>query len=66
MKKENPARRVRTSLFLLFALLAARLVAQNGPSVLASGQWYKVAVPQTGLYKIDRGFWQRLGVDAAQ
>nr|MCU0450646.1 type IX secretion system sortase PorU [Bernardetiaceae bacterium] len=33
---------------------------------LASGQWYKVAVPQTGLYKIDRGFWQRLGVDAAQ
>lgn len=32
-------------------------------SVLASGTWYKVAVPSRGIYKIDYNFLQSLGVN---
>jgi hypothetical protein len=32
-------------------------------SVLASGSWYKIAVPSRGIYKIDYAFLQNLGVN---
>ncbi|NCX96707.1 MAG: hypothetical protein EBX41_09955, partial [Chitinophagia bacterium] len=35
------------------------------PSVLASGTWYKIAVTQTGFYKIDRNFLTSIGIDGA-
>jgi len=34
-------------------------------SVLASGTWYKIAVPATGLYKIDYNFLKNAGVDVS-
>ncbi len=34
-------------------------------SVLASGKWYKIAVPATGLYKIDFNFLKNAGVDVS-
>lgn len=33
-------------------------------SVLASGNWYKIAVTQTGLYRINRAFLNELGIDS--
>ncbi|GAA4431841.1 type IX secretion system sortase PorU [Pontibacter saemangeumensis] len=33
-------------------------------SVLSSGEWYKLAVTTTGIYKIDRGVLQALGLNA--
>ena len=32
-------------------------------SVLATGDWYKLAIIQTGIYKIDYNFLKKLGVD---
>ncbi len=34
-------------------------------SVLATGAWYKIAVPSRGIYKIDYAFLQSLGVNPA-
>jgi hypothetical protein len=33
-------------------------------SLLASGTWYKIAVPSRGIYKIDYAFVQSLGINA--
>src|SRR6185436_10781977 len=35
-------------------------------SVLASGSWYKIAVPRDGVYKIDYDFLKDLGIDVDQ
>lgn len=32
-------------------------------SALSSGNWYKIAVPSDGVYKIDKQFLQSLGID---
>jgi hypothetical protein len=32
-------------------------------SVLASGIWYKIAIDTTGVYKIDKSFLQKLGIN---
>ncbi|WP_118950838.1 type IX secretion system sortase PorU [Taibaiella helva] len=34
-------------------------------SVLASGTWYKIAVPSRGIYKIDYNFLQSMGINPA-
>ncbi|WP_118972963.1 type IX secretion system sortase PorU [Taibaiella koreensis] len=34
-------------------------------SVLASGTWYKIAVPARGIYKIDYNFLQSMGINPA-
>lgn len=36
-----------------------------GSSVLATGQWVKIAVTQTGVHKIDMSLLQQMGFDAA-
>lgn len=46
--------------FLPFSLLAQR--TYNSHSVLASGEWYKIAVEQSGVYKIDPAFLRSLGI----
>jgi hypothetical protein len=38
-----------------------RFYSQN--SVLSSGNWYKIGVVQTGIYKIDYAFLKSLGID---
>ena len=40
-----------------------RVYAPN--SVLASGNWYKISVEKTGVYKIDVPFLNSLGVNTA-
>ena len=34
-------------------------------SVLAAGNWYKIAVERAGIYKIDIPFLSELGINAA-
>jgi hypothetical protein len=34
-------------------------------SVLASGDWYKIAVSKNGVYKLDKVFFENLGVDVS-
>ena len=50
--------------YILFVglLVASISFAQTSNSVLATGTWYKFAVDTTGVFKIDRGFLQQLGV----
>ena len=46
------------------SLLASSAHGQNN-SVLSTGQWYKLAVPQNGIYKIDQSFLINMGIDAS-
>ena len=49
--------------FLFAGLFVASIsFAQTSNSVLATGTWYKFAIDTTGVFKIDRGFLQQLGV----
>ena len=50
--------------YFLFAglFIASISFAQTSNSVLATGTWYKFAIDTTGVFKIDRGFLQQLGV----
>ena len=55
---------IRPSLFLFSVLFMVVAQAQRIPSVLSEGRWYKLAVAQDGVYKIDRGFLTNaLGID---
>ncbi len=42
---------------------AAKTTAAASP--LSSGTWYKIAVPERGVYKIDYDFLQKLGISGA-
>ena len=44
--------------FFVFALIWAK-----GQTVLSSGDWYKVGVTETGIYKLDRNFLNNLGLN---
>jgi hypothetical protein len=46
----------------ILGLLFFTVSAQNN-SVLSTGDWYKIAVTQDGIYKIDRSFLQSLGIN---
>ena len=50
--------------YFLFAglFMVSISFAQTSNSVLATGTWYKFAIDTTGVFKIDRGFLQQLGV----
>lgn len=43
----------------------ARARVANAPSVLASGDWYKVGIPTTGIYRFDASFLNNLGINTA-
>jgi len=43
-------------------LFTTNLTAQQN-SVLAEGEWYKLAINETGIYKIDRSFLSDIGID---
>ncbi|WOK05519.1 type IX secretion system sortase PorU [Imperialibacter roseus] len=47
----------------LITFLACR--AGFGQSVLSEGQWLKIGVTEKGVYKIDRDFLQKAGVDVS-
>ncbi len=36
------------------------------PSVLAEGTWYKLAVTQSGVYRVDAGFLRKMGIDPSK
>ncbi len=36
--------------------------SRAGQSVLSTGNWYKIAVNQDGIYKLDREFFQQMGL----
>lgn len=46
--------------------IAARTIQWENSSVLAEGEWYKLAVPRDGVYRIDRAFLESIGVNVAQ
>lgn len=47
--------------FLPQQTLAQRNYADN--SVLASGSWYKIAITETGIYKLDQAFFSEAGIN---
>lgn len=49
---------------LLPALLLQAQRGYRNQSVLASGNWYQISVQQTGVYKVDGAFLQKLGIMA--
>ncbi len=44
---------------------AAQKTTEVTNSALATGTWYKIAVTQTGFYKLDFNFFKSMGIDAA-
>jgi hypothetical protein len=52
--------------FLLLAGLPSRPQrTYTGNSVLSSGTWYKIAVPEAGVYKMDLPFLSSLGINTS-
>lgn len=43
----------------------SRTIDWKSNSVLSEGTWYKIAIAQDGVYRIDRSFLEQLGVDVA-
>ncbi len=66
VKINNQIKRI-ISFELDYTLGAAKLNIQKNASVknsvLAEGSWFKFAINKTGVYKIDKDFLQKLGVD---
>ncbi len=55
---------VRSGFAFLFYLISTQVFCQTEQSVLANGQWFKIALDHDGVYKIDRDFLSdRLGLD---
>jgi hypothetical protein len=50
--------------FFLFLLLIPGMYHYSPaqPSVLATGEWYKIGITGKGLHKIDRAFLQKAGI----
>ena len=48
-------------LFLLFAISSKG--AKKSASVLAAGNWYKIAISADGIYKIDKQFLENCGIN---
>ena len=60
---------LKTGLLLLF-LLTGTLVGfsqrnYKPHSVLSTGSWYKIAVRETGVYRLDMGFLKSLGLPSS-
>ena len=54
--------RVMFRQLFLFICLGACLLSVQGQSVLATGNWYKVGITKSGVYKLDRTFLSNLGL----
>jgi hypothetical protein len=39
--------------------------SQAQKSVLSTGNWYRIAITETGIHRIDAAFLQKMGIDAA-
>lgn len=48
---------------IVIFLFASTVIFSQTNSVLSSGDWYKFKVDTTGIYKLDRGFLQSLGIN---
>ncbi|KAA6440428.1 type IX secretion system sortase PorU [Dyadobacter flavalbus] len=51
------------SVISCFGLLFGYTSSAQQSSVLSSGNWYKLAVNQTGVYRIDTDFLRKMGID---
>lgn len=61
---------MRNGCFLLVLMLMMLPAAEaqrsyKDASVLASGNWYKISVAETGIYKIDVAFLNKLGINTS-
>ncbi|MEP7278454.1 MAG: type IX secretion system sortase PorU [Bacteroidota bacterium] len=59
---------MRNGIFLLIPLLMTMSMARaqrsyKNASVLASGNWYQIAVNEPGVYKVDLGLLNKLGIN---
>jgi len=60
--------RISLILLLLAGCISGPLKAQRNyahHSVLASGNWYKIAVNSSGIYRLDLPFLQQLGINTS-
>lgn len=55
----------KTALLLLLQLSFGLIMAQNENSILATGNWNKIAVNETGVYKLTYTDLQAMGIDVA-
>ena len=57
---------MKTTAFLLFAFISITLLSQTTTtSVLSSGDWYKISVKQTGVYKLTYTDLVNLGINVS-
>ena len=53
------------SLSLIFICLSFISSGQGQNSVLSSGEWFKIGITEEGIYKIDRGLLQKMGLETS-
>lgn len=67
---ERSRRAGKTSVFLFFLNLSFSLLfsvfSNAQSSVLATGEWYKIATTRTGVHKIDATFLKDAGIDVSK
>ncbi len=52
-------------LLFLLSLLAQAQRSYTNASVLATGNWFKISVKETGIYKVDVAFLNKLGINTS-
>ena len=52
--------------WLLLSVVLIRFSYAQTTSVLAEGTWYKIAVTQSGVYRLDAGFLRKMGIDPSK
>jgi hypothetical protein len=52
--------------FIFFVSILSHTAILAQSSVLHEGNWYKIAVEQPGVYKIDRNMLRRMGIDVGK
>ena len=50
-----------SSLFFIFILIVFKSFSQN--SILSEGQWFKLGIIESGVYKVDRSFFNSNNID---
>jgi len=53
-------------LFIGLPLCLSHFVQAQSSSVLAEGTWYKLAVTQSGVYRVNFGFLRQMGIDPSK
>lgn len=65
-ERSRRAKKTGVILWTINCLLLISISSYSQSSVLASGEWYKIATTRTGVHKIDASFLKDVGIDVTK